>query len=62
MASSRQPTSPWQRYNKKKHVYSTTYQLWREAVLKDGAGSQKAIALSCQHAKTMRVVNEACAA
>lgn len=56
----RQPTSSWQRHGKHSFVYSTTYQLWREAVLKDGAGSPKALALTCQHAKAMRVTNCAC--
>lgn len=60
MSSDRLPTSPWQRYKKKKWVYSTVYQLWREAVLKDGAGSPKALALACQHAKTQSVKAEAC--
>jgi len=56
----REPRSPWQRYGKKKWMYSTTYQLWREAVKVHGAMSEKAIALSCQHAKTMSVKNSAC--
>ncbi len=58
--SDRKPTSAWQRKKKKKWMYSTTYQLWKEATLKDGAGSHKAVALACQHAKTMSVKNEAC--
>lgn len=59
---SRQPKSPWQRHGKKKWSYSTTYQLWREAVLSGGAGSDKALALTCQHAKAMSVRNCACSA
>lgn len=58
--SKRQPKSPWQKYDKKKWMYSTAYQLWKEAVLKDGAGSPKALALTCQHAKSMQVRNAAC--
>ena len=58
--SGRNPTSAWQRQKKQKYVYSTSYQLWREAALKDGAGSTKAIALACQHAKAMSVKNERC--
>lgn len=60
MSSTRAPKSPYQKYNKTPHVYSVTYQLWKAATKKDGAGSPKALALSCDHAKQMRVVNEAC--
>lgn len=45
---------------KNKWLYSTTYQLWKEAALKEGASSQKAIALSCQHAKAWGYKNAAC--
>lgn len=45
---------------KKKFTYSTSYQLWREAVLKEGAGSPKALALSCQHARAFNIAVEAC--
>lgn len=45
---------------KKKFSYSTTYVLWREAVKRDGAGSERAVDLACQHAKAMGVKNEAC--
>lgn len=60
--SDRKPTSSWQRHGKKKWLYSTAYQLWREAVLKYGAGDTRTLALSCQHAKAMQVRNEACSA
>lgn len=56
----REPRSPWQRKQKKKWAYSTTYVLWKEAAMKDGAGSEKALALTCQHAKSMSVRNSAC--
>lgn len=60
MPNLRTPKSPWQKYNKKSQVYSPLYQMWREEVLKNGAGSSDAIALSCRHAKSMRVKNSAC--
>lgn len=47
--------SPYQKYGKSPQVYSTAYQLWREEVLKGGAGSPKALALACQHAKYVGV-------
>lgn len=55
MATERRPKSPYQKKQKSPYLYSAVYQLWKEAVLKDGAGSQKAIALSCQHAKYVGV-------
>lgn len=56
--SDRKPTSPWQRKNKMKWLYSPTYQLWREAVLANNAG--RAAELACQHAKNMQVQATAC--
>lgn len=58
--SDRLPTSPWQRYKKKKWLYSATYQQWREAGLKFGFSSSEAIAMACHHAKMMGVKNDAC--
>lgn len=55
MSEKRQPKSPWQRYGKKKWAYSTAYQLWREEAIKNGAMSNKAVALSCQHAKFVQI-------
>lgn len=51
MANERQPKSPYQKYQKSPYLYSPTYQLWREAALKDGASSEKALALACKHAR-----------
>lgn len=62
MASERKPTSAWQRYKKKKWLYSATYQQWKEAGLKFGFGSPEALAMACHHAKSMSVVNSACVA
>lgn len=55
MSISRIPKSPYQRKQKSPHVYSAAYQLWRKAALNDGASSQKALDLSCQHAKYVGV-------
>lgn len=55
MGEKRQPKSPYQRYNKSPYLYSPIYQLWREAALDSGASSEKAIALSCKHAKFVGV-------
>lgn len=58
--SKREPRSPYAKYNKKRWIYSPVYQLWREAVLDQGASSEKAVALACQHAKKMQVHACAC--
>lgn len=60
MANNRAPKSPYQKYNKSPTVYSVTYQLWKEEAKKNGAGSPRAIALTCQHAKSMGVINGGC--
>lgn len=59
MASDRQPKSPYQKYQKAPYFYSPIYQLWREAALKDGASSEKALVLSCKHAKYVGVRHNA---
>lgn len=55
MATSRVPKSPYQKYQKAPFLYSPIYQLWREAALSGGASSEKALALSCKHAKFVGV-------
>lgn len=56
----REPRSPWQRKQKVKYAYSPTYNLWHSTAKAHGAGNERAIALSCQHAKQFGYRNEAC--
>lgn len=60
MSKIRQPKSPWQKYNKKKFEYSQQYYAWKRAAKEFGAGDSRTVEFSCQHAKMVRVHNEAC--
>lgn len=55
MTTSREPRSPYKRYNKAPYPYSGTYLEWKRVVLNEGAGSQRALDLACKHAKFVGV-------
>lgn len=56
----RAPKSPWQKYQKSSHVYSASYQHWREVALEKGACTSEAIRLSCLHSKMFGVYRKEC--
>jgi hypothetical protein len=58
-SKTRAPKSPWQKYNKAAFVYSATYQEWKAEAIKNGAGTDKALAMACHHAKMVRVRHNA---
>lgn len=45
---------------KKPRKYSPAYQLWKEEAKKNGAGTERARALACAHAKQFGYTQEGC--
>lgn len=55
MTTSRAPRSPYKKYGKAPYPYSGLYLEWKRAALSEGASSEKALELSCRHAKYVGV-------